>query len=359
MCFLVPSLNVGGIEMYVLRFLNYIGDDAEAYTIVVRHPDKGDLFDAYRKTGAGLHFMPLGYANPLAMLRYLNFFRRNKFHTVCDFNANFAGVPLFLAKLAGVSSRLAFYRQGRDHFQFSWAKDLYNRSLNRMVDKYASGILSNSHAALNHFFPHREKSDERFHVIYNGIDKSLFKVDEQQSDIRNDLNIPLDKYVIGHTGRLDKAKNHGAILEVASVLLRERKDLHFVLCGTGTENLQARLDSMGLAPHFSVLGYRSDVPRVLKAFDLFFFPSFTEGQPNALIEAIIAGLPVVASDIDAIKECVPKAYWRYLAPPDAVEQFSDLIRQMIQKKAIIPGSWTDEHFSVSQNYDKLLKICYA
>src|SRR5690606_33929956 len=64
---------------------------------------------------------------------------------------------------------------------------------------------------------------------------------------------------------------------------------------------------------------RPDIPKVLNTLDCYYFPSITEGQPNALIEAMISGLPIVASDIDPIKECVPPFFIDELVPPLSVD----------------------------------------
>jgi glycosyltransferase involved in cell wall biosynthesis len=134
-------------------------------------------------------------------------------------------------------------------------------------------------------------------------------------------DIPLDKYIVGHVGRFTDAKNHSVILDVCEKITKENSDIHFVLRGSDTENLKPRIDELGIGENITLLGYQKDIPRVLKSFDVFFFPSLTEGQPNALLEAMFTGLPFVASDIEPIKECVPKEYHKYLSNPNDVDSF--------------------------------------
>ena len=140
----------------------------------------------------------------------------------------------------------------------------------------ATRILSNSHIALEHFHPQLQRTHpERFRVIYNGFDTRNLSTRSKES-IRTELGLPQDAFVIGHTGRYAPAKNHETI---------------------------------------HLLDYRSDALHLLPAFDLFYFPSLNEGQPNALIEAMATGLPFIASDIPSIRESVPTNLYDYLVAP--------------------------------------------
>ena len=148
--FIIPSVNSGGIETYLLRFLRFKKGEFNA-VILVRGLKTGDLERDYESLGLPIVSMPLGYFNPLRWLKYYHFFKHNKFDTVCDFNANFSGIPMLIAKLAGIKNRIAFYRQGKNHFKSSFLKRIYNSLMNKLVFKYSSRILANSIAGLNFF----------------------------------------------------------------------------------------------------------------------------------------------------------------------------------------------------------------
>ena len=330
---IIPSLSSGGIEMYVLRFLNFI-KSTKKITIIVRSNQKGELYEDYKKTGVNIIFMPLGYANLKRALKYYRFFRKMQFDVVCDFNANFAGLSLLLANLAGVNKRIAFYRQGRNHFKPSVIKNLINNIHNKLVYKYATHILANSQAAIEFFFSYRKENDSRFQVVYNGVDVNKYQLKETKHDIRKELGIPQNAFVIGHVGRYDQTKNHKTILQVAKHLIEKDCSYVLVLCGRETEQLQSEIEYLNINTNVLILGYRNDVPRVLKALDCFYFPSLTEGQPNALIEAMLSGLPFIASNIAPIKECVPQEASNYLVEPENLTKTVNLIEELkqMQKK---------------------------
>lgn len=317
-CFIIPSLDPGGIETYLLRFLRFKDYSFEP-VIIVRTNRRGELFESYSQLGVTIHFMPLGYANPKQAYRYFSLLKKISPDVVCDFNANFAGLSLLLSSYAGIKKRIAFYRQGKNHFTPSFFRNNYNEWSRKMVNKYATRILANSEAALNFFFPHRG-DDARFKVIYNGVDAKPYLADADRKVLREGFNIPQDAFVVGHSGRLDPAKNHPAILKAAQKLISNDPNIYFVFCGLNTEKLADEVRSMGIENNVRLLGFRKDVPDILKTYDMYYFPSITEGQPNALIEAILSGLPFVASDIKPIQEIVPKHLHNNLVAPTDVEE---------------------------------------
>jgi len=329
-CFLIPSVASGGIEMYLLRYLNFI-DDTKNITVLVRSNQKGELYEEYKATGVELKFLPLGYLSLSKIRQHYKYYKKQKFDVICDFNANFAGIPLLLAKRLNVTKRIAFYRQGSDHFKSGFIKNRVNKYMNRLVFKNATHILSNSHAALEFFFPERSSADMCFKVIYNGVNIAEYNIKESKASIRAELGIPKNAFVIGHAGRLDKAKNHETILKVFQHLQQEDFNSFLVLCGRDTEKLVSQLETLGIKEKTLLLGYRKDVPRVLKSLDCFLFPSITEGQPNALMEAMVSAIPIVASNIPSIRECVPSKFVDALKNPSDIEGLKNAVINVCQE----------------------------
>ncbi len=350
-CFLIPSLQSGGIETYLLRFLKHQKNALNA-TVLVRNSEKGELFDSYKATGANIILKPLGYFSPSGMHFYYKLFKNQKFNTVCDFNANFAGIPMLLAKLAGVKKRITFYRQGSDHFKKSKPKEIYNRLVNRLVYKYSTTVLANSSAGLEFFFPKEYPNDGRFKVIRNGVTVSDYiNNTKTKKQLRQELQLPENAFIIGHTGRFTPAKNHFFLLNVAKRLIDKDADVHLVLIGNETQELIPRIVELDIRNNVTVLGYKSNIPDYLQAFDLYFFPSITEGQPNALIEAMIAGLPIAASNIPSIKECLPANAEGSLIDPYNVETTVNKILEIKEN----PEAYTFQKFAI-ESFDSEIRF---
>ena len=341
--FLLVSLNAGGIETYLLRFLKLYGHDISTF-VVVKNGKKGDLYDEYIQSGTKIIPLKMGYLNVIAWFRLFKFFKYEKIETVCDMSANFAGITMTIARIAGIKKRIAFYRQSSHHFTLTTYNLAYANVVNWLVYKNATTILANSQHAFNFYFA--KKIDDRCKVIKNGVNKELFEIKESKSALRKYFGLPEDCFIVGHTGRVAPAKNHQTILRVAAKICFDMKNVIFVLAGNGTQQLP---DQEGVI----ALGYCREIPELLKTFDLFYFPSLTEGQPNALIEAMVMGLPFVASDIEAIKECVPENHYSQLVPATDIDAGVEKIKEMIHhrnKNQFCCQEWAMEAYDANRNF---------
>ncbi len=135
-------------------------------------------------------------------------------------------------------------------------------------------------------------------VIKNGIVLSKYKITESKAGIRKSLGIKEDAFVIGHVGRFTKVKNHGFILNVFKELKSSRPESFLLLVGSGEleENIREQISNENLDNDVLILSHRHDVPRIMKAMDLFIFPSLYEGFGIVMVEAQASGLTCLVSD---------------------------------------------------------------
>ena len=315
-CFILTSLDSGGTERYLLRFLNYSKDNIKA-TVICKGARLGSLENDFKKTQATILPFKLDYFNIILWYKWYKLFKANKFDTVVDLTGNFGGIPMMIAYIANVKKRIVFYRYSSNQFIETRFRLLYNHFVKSLVNRFSTRILSNSNTAIKFFFPNKKETDKRFKVISNGIDLDNFTFATSKEEIRNTLGINNDNFLIGHIGRFDSSKNHTTIFKVARELIQDDPTVEFLFCGNGTDSIEFKklISDNGIIKNTYLLGERSDVPKILKALDIFYFPSITEGQPNALIEAMLSNLPIVTSDIASIKEIVPLQIHKHLVPP--------------------------------------------
>lgn len=136
-------------------------------------------------------------------------------------------------------------------------------------------------------------------VIRNGIDFNRFRnISETQSQIRKTLNIPENAFVVGHVGRFSGVKNHTFLVDVFSELCKRKENAFLLLVGAGElkQQIEEKLNSLGLQGKYLILSHRSDIPQLMKAMDVFVFPSLFEGLGIVLIEAQVSGLRCIVSD---------------------------------------------------------------
>ena len=137
-------------------------------------------------------------------------------------------------------------------------------------------------------------------IIRNGIDAQNFAFNEQiRHEVRKQQDIAPTTTVIGHVGRFGEEKNHAFLLEIFAEYLKIQPSALLLLVGVGPlmDNVKNKAESLGISNMTRFLNERSDVNRLMQAFDLFLMPSTFEGQPFVLIEAQCAGLPCLVSDI--------------------------------------------------------------
>jgi glycosyltransferase involved in cell wall biosynthesis len=143
-------------------------------------------------------------------------------------------------------------------------------------------------------------------VIYNGLDfSSLPEMDGRfRAAARAGLGLPAEAVVLGTIGRLVRVKNPLTILDAFNRLAQEIPSVYLVMTGDGPlrGELAARAEAMGISARVRLTGFLPDVSRVLAALDIFLLASDTEGHPLALVEAMAAGLPIVAARIPAVEE---------------------------------------------------------
>jgi glycosyltransferase involved in cell wall biosynthesis len=158
---------------------------------------------------------------------------------------------------------------------------------------------------------------ESIRTIYNGVPDSAL--------------VPLPRLaqgpVIGSLGRLDHQKGYDVLIEALALL----PEASGVLVGDGPdrEQLKQLARARSDADRLVVTGWSSEARRYLGGFDVFVLPSRYEGFPLAIIEAMLAGLPVVATDVGSVSECVQDGETGIVVPPDDRDALVDALRHLL------------------------------
>jgi glycosyltransferase involved in cell wall biosynthesis len=169
----------------------------------------------------------------------------------------------------------------------------------------------------------------RVRVIYNGIDLSQFSPKGLDDDsIRREISIGDADLMIIQVARLDYLKDHATAIQVMEHLVKSHTRARLVLVGDGPElgKIEALTRKCGLTEHVRFLGLRTDVARLLHAADLFLLTSISEGIPLTLIEAMAAGLPVVATQVGGVPEVVQDGATGLLAPARDADSLAGKIK---------------------------------
>jgi glycosyltransferase involved in cell wall biosynthesis len=209
-------------------------------------------------------------------------------------------------------------------------------------------VIAVSRSALDSVFPPRWQSGSDCRVVYNGIDLSPFQGPIDARGVRHEFGWPDQCRIVIHVGRLSAQKNHRTILKAMQLVHERDEDVRLLLVGGGKlfQEVDRLIDDLGLRDICAMTSNRSDVPRLLLASDVFFFPSSWEGLPGAALEALAAGLPLVTSDIPPIREIAPFFAGSVLvAPPDAADRHAEHIHVALQMPKDRSGA--QERFAAS------------
>jgi glycosyltransferase involved in cell wall biosynthesis len=175
------------------------------------------------------------------------------------------------------------------------------------------------------------KPDKIF-VIANGIEFSRQPLDSSNlATLQNELDLPSGGLLALSVGRLTEQKGHSYLLEDIPAILEQYPDTIFAIAGDGPlkAELEAKAERLGISKRVRFLGTRSDVPALLQIADVFAFPSLWEGLPIALLEAMGAGLPVIATQVQGVEEMIVDGENGLLAPPADVEALKTGLLRML------------------------------
>jgi glycosyltransferase involved in cell wall biosynthesis len=146
---------------------------------------------------------------------------------------------------------------------------------------------------------------------------------------RKELGLPEEEFLILSVGELNKNKNHEFIIR--ALVNINNSNIHYVICGEGSLKtyLKKLIKELGLDKQVHLLGYRNDIPEIYKISDLFVFPSFREGLPVALMEAMATGLPVICSNIRGNTDLIKDEKGGYLFNLNNMVEFNNKIMLLI------------------------------
>jgi glycosyltransferase involved in cell wall biosynthesis len=148
------------------------------------------------------------------------------------------------------------------------------------------------------------------------------------------LGIPRDAFVLLSVGELNKNKNHETAIKALAKL--NNPNVYYVICGEGPlkENLNKLTVELGVEKQVKLLGFRRDIAEFYKVADVFVFPSYREGLPVALMESMVAGLPVVCSGIRGNSDLIDNEKGGCLVSPSDFDMFAEVISKLINDKKV-------------------------
>jgi glycosyltransferase involved in cell wall biosynthesis len=231
--------------------------------------------------------------------------------------------------------------------------------------KFADAVIAVSDAAARQILKGNFPA-EKVAVVRSSIDTKFFEpFDGARMQMRNHLELEEDDFVVAGMGRLVKGKGYEVLLKsLAELVPLDRPTL--LLAGDGSERqrLEDLANELGVAQQVKFLGFQSDVRPILWAADIFVHvpTTFPEGTPNAILEAMAAGLPVIATPVGGIPEVVRDGETGLIVPSNDRKALAEAILKLRQDEALRTElgkqaqKWVQEHHDVRRLPERVIQI---
>jgi glycosyltransferase involved in cell wall biosynthesis len=211
---------------------------------------------------------------------------------------------------------------------------------------------------------------DKVRTIYNGVDWTSFDRESSMAAKRAELGIDPHHQVIGMVGNLRRAKGYPHFVRAAARVAETVSRVTFLIIGEEEQSLRQELDAeiarRGLKSHVRFLGFRRDVPDLLRMLDVFVLSSLSEGMSIATVEAMGAGVPVVVTRSGGPEDLVQDGITGFLVPPRDAESMATKIKLLLgdatlaARMAAQGKRYARSHFGVQdmvRRYEALYEDC--
>jgi glycosyltransferase involved in cell wall biosynthesis len=195
----------------------------------------------------------------------------------------------------------------------------------------ATGVVANSRAAATSLFSERHNGS-KVTIIPNSVDRNEFRSTVSPAEIRRELGLREGVPLVGVLASLRPEKDLQTFLGAAARVGKEMPEAQFLVIGDGTERskLEQCAFDLGLSDRILFLGDRTEVANLLAALDVFVLSSLSESLPNAALEAMTMGRPVVATNVGGMPELVVDGETGYLVPSRDTEAMARRILELLR-----------------------------
>jgi glycosyltransferase involved in cell wall biosynthesis len=314
---LINNFEVGGTERQAIELLKRI--DRERFDIrLAALSTRGPLYSEISSQFDIQEFPISGFlnVNAIRQLLRLRSFLVSESIRILHAHDFYAGVIGSLAAKGAGVKLIASQRHLRlsDRKAHLWGTNVVNRLADR--------LLVNSNPIRDYIIASDSSCAQKIVVIENGLaidkekseDEARYRVDRLKERLCSQIGLTPSTRLIGMLARLQPVKGHRVFVEASALLLQKEPSIHFVLIGGGPlrDELQTLAHNLGIGAHVHFLGERPDGRELISAVDLAVMSSLHEGLPNALMEAMSAGVPVVATAVGGVRELVTHGETGYL-----------------------------------------------
>lgn len=240
-------------------------------------------------------------------------------------------------------------------------------NMERLIAKITDKIICLTEQEKRDHIQFRIERPEKFVTIHSGIDFPVFqKSSFLHGRLRDELGIPNGEPVIGTVGRLVPIKGHEYMIRAFALLMNEFENSWLILVGDGFLGtyLKRLSRELGVSERVVFAGWRFNVSDFLSFFDIFVFPSLNEGMGRALVEAMAAGKPIVASNVGGISDLVKDRQNGLLFRPGDIDGMAMAMKRLLNNQEMMidmgkMGRIMAENYSVEKMVKRIDDLYFS
>ena len=342
---IITRLTIGGDTNVVLDIADYLKSNPDfdvelAVGPVLAH--EVDLTHLAFEHGIPTTVIPslVNHINPKvnlqALFALMSLMRKGKFDIVHT-HSSVAGV---VGRLAGFITRVPVvvhhvHGWGIQENMSTMVRTLYI-NLERMCALFTDRLIAVSEPTIQKGLNYGICARDKFALIYNGIDLEKFRQNVNREEVCADLGLDPKKKIVGMIARLDQQKNPLDFIRAAGMVVEKYPNVQFLIAGDGSLRAECEdlIDKLNLRGTFFLLGYRSDISRIMPILSMTVLSSLWEGLPVVFQEAMSAGKPTVANDVDGARDVIVDGVTGYLVPPHEPALMANRIVDLLQNEAL-------------------------
>lgn len=339
----IARLNIGGPATHVIELAAGLPRDRFTVRLLSGRVGRGEAGMQYLAQQKGIQpeeipsLSPhLGFRDLPAFLHLRRIFREWRPDIVHTHTAKAGALGRAAARSANVPALVHTFHGHVLRGYFSPPAEAVFRIIERLLARSTDRIITLSPALKEDLARMRIAPAEKIDVIPLGMDlESLAASATRREELRRELGVTPGEPLVGIVGRLVPIKNHRLFLEAARSMVDSGTNARFLVVGDG--ELRGELESLsvtlGLSRHVHFLGWRREMAPVYAALDVLTLTSTNEGTPVTVIEAMAAGIPVVATAVGGVPDVVRNGENGWLVPPGNVEALQQAWRAALVRSA--------------------------
>lgn len=341
----ITGLAAGGATNVVLDLASHFNHHPDFDVDLLTGPSppgRTDVTNLAYEQGINTRVIPslVNHIHPIVNVKAVADIRRiirQGQYDIVHTHSSVAGVVGRLAALAAGSPVILHHVHGWPlHEEMSATKRILYLGLERLCARYTTRIIAVSRPDIQKGLAYGIGDADKFTLIYNGIDLEKFRQPVDHKQIRTELGLDPHCKLVGMIGRLDQQKNPLDFIRAASRVVSGYSRVQFLIVGDGSlrSECERLIDDLDLKGKVFLLGYRNDIARILPILTITTMSSLWEGLPIAFLEAMSAGKPIVANDVDGASDVIIDGETGFLVTPRRPSEMADRILRLLNDETL-------------------------